>query len=256
MNYIKKLTQFFNKASADPNLRPTHISLFMALFQYWNQARFPQQINITRDDLMHLSKIHSKATYHKTMTYLHQQGYINYQPSYNPLKGSVVSFLPVEQQTRTINKPVHHLTTRPINEPYNKLYSTPLITDKKSTNTREEKKIRKLKIVRFDSATANQQKEKSCAKKEKEIPPAAPLIEAYFLQQQSSHHEAHRFLNHYTANGWLVGGKSPMKDWQASARNWIANSIKFNNYAKQDKSKPTTAQQLHTRTDKNYFEPL
>lgn len=35
--------------------------------------------------------------------------------------------------------------------------------------------------------------------------------------------EAEKFFNHYTANGWKVGGKASMKDWEAAARNWVSN---------------------------------
>lgn len=38
-----------------------------------------------------------------------------------------------------------------------------------------------------------------------------------FRQSQSE-----MFVNHYEANGWLVG-KVPMKDWKAAIRNWIKN---------------------------------
>ncbi len=32
--------------------------------------------------------------------------------------------------------------------------------------------------------------------------------------------EADKFLNHYTANGWKVGGKAAMKSWQPALANW------------------------------------
>lgn len=32
--------------------------------------------------------------------------------------------------------------------------------------------------------------------------------------------EGEKFMNHYTSNGWRVGGKSAMKDWQAACRTW------------------------------------
>lgn len=32
--------------------------------------------------------------------------------------------------------------------------------------------------------------------------------------------EAEWFHDHFTANGWRVGGKSPMKDWKAALRLW------------------------------------
>lgn len=34
--------------------------------------------------------------------------------------------------------------------------------------------------------------------------------------------EAHKFHDYYTSKGWMVG-KSPMKDWRASVRNWMRN---------------------------------
>ena len=38
--------------------------------------------------------------------------------------------------------------------------------------------------------------------------------------------EAAKFFNYYEANGWKQG-KNQMKDWKASARNWMANNSKF-----------------------------
>lgn len=255
MNYIKQLTHFFNKSSVDPYFTPTHMSLFMALFQSWNQARFTQQIQIIRDDIMRLSKINSKATYHKAMAFLHTNRYIEYKPSYNPLKGSQISFFPTNSPVSSSkNEPVHILTTRPLNEPYNKLSSTNIITDNISTHSREKKKKSNQEIDRSQFSIPQFKKEKSSAKKENAVPPATHQVEEFFISQQSTIQEAQRFINHYTANGWLVGGKSPMIDWKASGKNWISNAVKFNTNAKQDKS--PRAQQLHSNANKNYFEPL
>lgn len=90
MNYIKHLTGFFEKVTNDKQLNPTHISLYIALFQFWNCNRFRNPISISRDEVMRISKISSKATYHKCLKALHAQGYIKYEPSYNPFKGSHV----------------------------------------------------------------------------------------------------------------------------------------------------------------------
>ena len=38
--------------------------------------------------------------------------------------------------------------------------------------------------------------------------------------------EAEKFVNYYTSNGWKVG-KNPMKNWRASANNWITNSTTY-----------------------------
>jgi hypothetical protein len=29
-----------------------------------------------------------------------------------------------------------------------------------------------------------------------------------------------KFFDHYSANGWKIGGKGQMKDWKAALRNW------------------------------------
>lgn len=256
MNYIKQLTHFFTLATADPNLSPTHISLFVALFQQWNQSRFAPSIQIVRDDIMRLAKISSKATYHRSMAYLHRENYIKYKPSYNPYKGSLIEFFPPQPtdthniQQRSQNEPVQNMTTRLINEPFNKLYNTNIINHNISI-ARDKKEGQSQKI---NSQVKISKKEKSCGKKESEIPPQIFLVEEYFIQNNSTHQEAQRFINHYTANGWLVGGKTPMKDWQASARNWMTNAKTFNN--RNHEVTNNRAKQLNTKTNKNYFEPL
>ena len=65
MNYIKHLTGFFNRIALENSLNPTHISLYLSLFQCWNVNRFKNPITISRDEMMKGSKIASKATYHK-----------------------------------------------------------------------------------------------------------------------------------------------------------------------------------------------
>lgn len=90
MNYIKHLTGFFDKLVHDYDLNPTHVSLYISLFQFWNLNRFENPISITCDEVMRISKICSKAIYHKCMRELHEKGYIIYEPSYNPFRGSLV----------------------------------------------------------------------------------------------------------------------------------------------------------------------
>lgn len=250
MNYIKQLTAFFNKAAADPRLSPTHISLFMALFQLWNQSRFAPSIQIARDDVMRLAKINSKATYHKAIGYLHQNFYIIYQPSYNPFKGSKIEFLP--EADVSVDEPVQEINTRLLNEPYNKQYKS-IYNQRINNLSIDRSKKEEQKMTGMKNKPGNE-KEKSSAKKE--IPPVPTEVEKFFLKKGSTSLEADRFINHYTANGWLVGGKSPMINWEASANNWISNSINFNRHANKKSSQTVRAKNLSTQNEKDYFEPL
>ncbi|MFC0345544.1 hypothetical protein [Epilithonimonas hispanica] len=105
MYYIKHLTDFFEKVTQDKILNPTHISLYIALFQLWNFNRFRNPISISRDEVMKISKISSKATYHKCIKELHARGYIDYQPSYNPFRGShVVMFYFTDKPRQEVKK--------------------------------------------------------------------------------------------------------------------------------------------------------
>ena len=104
MNYIKHLTGFFEKVSADYDLNPTHISLYMAIFQLWNQNRFQNPISISRDELMRISKIASTATYHKCMKDLTEREYVIYKPSFNPFKGSILEVCNLDFYTKPVPK--------------------------------------------------------------------------------------------------------------------------------------------------------
>ena len=91
MNYIFHLTGFYDKIQEDNRLNPTHISLYLALFQFWNLNRFRNPISISRNEMMKLSKISAFGTYHKCIKELQEFGYIEYIPSFNPYKGSLVN---------------------------------------------------------------------------------------------------------------------------------------------------------------------
>ncbi|MBC7847738.1 MAG: transcriptional regulator [Flavobacterium sp.] len=104
MNYIKHLTGFFDRIIPDRSLNPTHVSLYIALFQSWNVNRFINPISITRDEVMRICKISSKATYHKCMRDLNDKGYVKYEPSFNPYKGSMVFLFDFSDYLKPVQK--------------------------------------------------------------------------------------------------------------------------------------------------------
>jgi hypothetical protein len=68
---------------------------------------------------MRISKISSKATYHKCLKNLHALGYVDYQPSYNPFRGSHVILFNFSEDL----KPFSKSERKPKNEPKNELVS-------------------------------------------------------------------------------------------------------------------------------------
>ncbi|WP_445711829.1 transcriptional regulator [Flavobacterium sp.] len=286
MNYIKHLTGFFEKVAIDKSLNPTHVSLYIALFQFWNCNRFKNPISISRDEVMRISKISSKATYHKCLKNLHGLGYINYEPSYNPFKGSHVYLFNFSDDLKPIQKSERKPKIEPLFEPLfeqalNKSCTSdetsseqalvPSINYINNTNNLNIENVSNLneqakkfeEINNFQLKNENLKEEKSSAKKEeKEFVVTSSIVEkpileevkSYFQENNFPELEAQKFFNYFSSNGWLVGGKTPMVDWQAAAQNWILNSINFNHNT--DTTPTNRPKHLNTTTDKDYSEPL
>ena len=293
MNYIKHLTGFFNRIAREKSINPTHISLYITIFQYWNVNRFKNPIIVTRFEMMKGSKISSNATYHRCIKELQRLGYLEYIPSFNPHSGTLVTLfdfsdegkskyfekeenLPKNESTKPKNEQVNSQGTEQDNSQlyiYNKkhnknnknIYIEPEfeIFDINSFLEFQKKEKEKEMLFTFADTEKKQTEEsrqKSSEKKEKAITvsPTIEVVKDYFKFQNFSEFEAERFYNYYSSNGWLIGGKTIMKDWKASARNWMLNTTKFTVNLPQNNTvrEQTRAQNLHVITDKNYAEPL
>lgn len=288
MNYILHLNKTFEKFCEDQRLSPFHVSLYFSLFQFWNMARFHNPISISRDELMRSAKIGSVNTYIRCMKELDKWQYIQYVPSYNPQKGSQVYLYNFNNSNNNGSDiSADKGNSKAAKKATGKAGEKPVIPS--INNTNKQNNINSLngnkppkKKITIKNSTANEKsKHKSvAAKKEKlrqkkksnssdgTIPPDAKSVTAYFVKKQWPPLEGEKFFNHYESNGWLVGGKTPMKNWQAAARNWMLNAEKFSTAkqhqypgAKQKlidngKGKTTRAGKLQTAAGKDYSEPL
>jgi hypothetical protein len=258
--------------------------------------RFKNPFTITREEIMRGSKIASTATYHKCIKDLQRLGYLDYNPSFNPNTGSSITIHNLQEgskskfeeseATSSKNEQVDKHTSSKIkqatplpclkNEQASEQVSEQpyIYNNKTSTNNINLDIEPEFKFFDNNSFLENQ-KEKSSAKKEKEKEktitssissrvesmdetPTLELVKEYFKFQENTEFEAERYFNYYSSNGWLIGGKSKMKDWKAAARNWMLNTTKFTVNIPQNilVKEQTRAQNLHTVTDKNYAEPL
>ena len=77
------------------------------------------------------------------------------------------------------------------------------------------------------------------------IPPSLEEVKAY-CQERGNNVDPQRFVDYYTANGWLVG-KNKMKDWKACVRTWEKNN--FNQAQKPVKEKAFNTMQQRTDID-------
>jgi hypothetical protein len=144
-------------------------------------------------------------------------------------------------------------------------------TDKKQTEKSCQKKLReknKKKDENHSSVTSSDCLsrpigiEKPISKQSK---PTLEETQIYFLEKNFPEVEAQRFFNYFESNGWLVGGRTKMKDWKAAARNWILNAKKFSKNENSSSALSVRAESrtinlnpnhLHVSNQKNYGEAL
>ena len=62
--------------------------------------------------------------------------------------------------------------------------------------------------------------------KKRFVPPTHTELQNY-LNEKNLTFPPDDFIDHFTSNGWKVGGKAPMKDWKAAARRWAQRQYEF-----------------------------
>lgn len=83
------LSCFFKNIQNCACIGPTHIALYMALYQRCQEENENNTITFYRAELMKMCKLAGKATYHKIINDLVSCGYITYRPRYNRQKSSI-----------------------------------------------------------------------------------------------------------------------------------------------------------------------
>lgn len=229
VNYIKHLQAVAHLFEQDDRLGPWHISLYHALFHCWNDNKLQNPVSINRNEVMRLSKIGSVNTYTKALKQLSEWEYLVYEPSNNRWVGSRIYMYRFDKGTDK---------------------TTEQGRSKGSSNSSEQEPIKEvrpsIKVIKDNKDLKDKKREKG---KTSFATPELEEIRSFFIENGSYGSEGENFYNYFQSNGWLVGGKAKMKDWNAAARNWIKRAQNF---------KGTTSNQsrLHTNNDKDYSMPL
>jgi hypothetical protein len=194
--------------------------------------RFQNPISINRSEVMRVSKIGSNATYHRCIKQLDEWSYLEYIPSYNPMKGSKINMFIFETSSEQALNGNH-----PKNEQVVGQVLVPSINSINNTN---------------NSKTSKGESNSPHAPKTKKrfSPPSFDEVIEFFKEKKASTEDAEKYFNHFESNGWKVGGKTKMKNWQAAARNWIMRSGEFK------KQNNSTSTRLNVNESKNYDIPL
>lgn len=228
MNYIKHLNAVFQKFAVDSRLNPTHISLYMALFQFWNINRFPKTFFLNREEVMQLSKIGSKVTYHRCLKQLDDWKYIQYMPSHNPFKGSEIRMLNFCTTSETSTEP---------------------------TIDKSAEQVPGQAVVPYTNNT-----KPITNKSKRKLPQNENEVLDFFKKKEWPSLEAKKFFNHYQSISWKLGGKIRITDWESTAENWMLKAEEIRAVSVPTKNgelnTPVNEDFLKTKKEKNYNEPL
>ena len=165
-------------------MNPSHISLYMALFQIWNLHHFKKRFFVNRDEIMALAKLGSRNTYHRCIKNLDNWSYLKYLPTHNPYKSSEVVMLKFETTAvQALNK--HDAST----------------------------------VQALGSTTNNIQTDENVLKHG--APSNEKEVLDFFKMKEWPLVEGKKFYFHYQSLGWVLRDNYIIQDWTALAEKWM-----------------------------------
>jgi len=252
MNYIKLLNAAFETFYFDDRLNPTHISLYMALFQEWNSSRFMDELYVNRRELMRVAKIGSKSTYHRCITELHSWKYLSYFPSNNPYKGSKIKMFILGTSDESADwRRKYDPILQQLAEQYHPK-GVPLEGHHHPKNGQEVYQHRPIGGQALVPNT-NNTKQENFIKQPKDY---LAVID-FFEEKKFDKAEAEKFYQHYAERNWQTGDGESIRDWRAVAINWMDRTELFKSENKPKKKQPSQMKDnLRTTKTKDYGQPL
>ena len=253
VNYVRHLNAAMAHFDNNGRLHSSHISLYVALFNTWNDWHFPDIFPIKREAIKRLSHIRSSHTYSKCIKELHNAGYIIYSPGTDIFMPALIS----------INR---FGETGELMAPDRVIFDTRAVS-KNSTGTdvknsmhtgaeNDTSPVSKMQLLNKQSLN-NFKRERldgpaHTKKNIKEIP-TLEEVKSYFLLAGFPEKEARKFFFHYQAVGWIISG-SPIRDWHAAAEKWNENTALLTK--KQSDNGTSKPGRLHVNQNKRYDIPL
>ena len=249
MNYIKLLNAAFEKFFFDDRLNPTHISLYMALFQEWNSSRFASEFFVNRRELMRVAKIGSKSTYHRCIVELDKWDYLAYFPSSNPYKGSKIRMAIIDTSDEWLtgddDPKLEQLAEQyhPKNEPVVYRHRP---TSGQAVNPHRPTSGQALVSYINNNKYINNIKQ----------PKARQAVLIFFKEKGFSADEGKKFFEYYEANDWKTSDEKEVRDWRALAISWMDRTELFGEYGQTKKGASQNKDNLKITKIKDYGQPL
>jgi len=257
MNYFTQVAHFFELVEKDSRLTPFHISIYWALLHVWNKKHFVESFQISKNEILCLTKIGSERTYYKRVTDLHEWGYLDCMPGKN---GVVKSSFTLHVFSREIIAKI--LETDVFFDPARQKCSAAQLDtvelQKCSPATSEMQSyrcknavilIRRNRHIRHKDCLEQNHSINSLKKESSgnSIPTEDDVLE-FFLTNNSTNEAGQKFFLYYSETGWVNKNNCPITNWQAAAKRWILSEF--------PKFSPKQTKQIKSKNDRNYDKPF
>lgn len=219
VNYIIQLNEALEHFNNDPRIKQGHITLYLAFFHIWNREFFKNTITINRELTMERAKMKSKTTYHNTLRDLNDWGYLQYYPSYDPRRGSVIRMAifcaqPRQKLAKSVPEPVQNMVSS--------------------------------------------YKQKTYINKNKLAGQARPFnileVLLFFKTNNWTADEGKKFYEYYQEKDWKLSRGLEIIDWKLAAQNFVEKGREL----ERKRTTPISGyvDNLHTTKEKDYGQPL
>ena len=228
---------WFDFAFENPAAKVQHTALYCWIVELNNRLGWKKQFGLPTADTMEGLSIGNRATYMNALGDLQQWGFVRVvQKSSNQHQACVIELCLYENeqaQVQALDKAIMLNTGLPVQN------RTGIDTGSGTSGGSSTGTGSGTGSVRIDKPL-NHETNKPVERGDKPpsesgsltrtgasnfTKPTLSEVADYFADKTNNRRQsqefAGRFTDYYTSNGWRVG-KNPMKDWQATVRNWIS----------------------------------
>lgn len=215
-------------------VKPTHAALYFFVIELWNRAGQKEEFGLPAYYAMEATGIGSYNTYKSAFDDLVNFGFIKLiKKSINQHTANIVALSIFDKASnKALDKALTTHTTKQVEstvqstdaiiEPLNQETNKPLNHESGENEFSQPTPEKKIEPV---ETKKNEVK--------KFVPPDGQEVELYFFSLRGNvwppgevPDEARAFMNHFSSNGWKVGGKAKMVDWRAAVQSWIRRKEK------------------------------
>jgi len=205
INGFEQIKAFYSWVFSNPDkVRPTHISLYLFLWNQANRSNWVEWFKCPYDLAMQGACIGNKGTYYKSLDDLQNFKLIKYKKGMNNYKAPQIHLIKL-YDTEPLTVPLSEQVTEPLTEPLTELLTGNIY-----------------KLITDNYELVNKNLSKWISNCKNEIPTSQDFINHALSKKDNLDEESIRLkYEAWKENGWKDGNDKPIKNWKSKLTNTI-----------------------------------